>query len=187
MTKNRLLNIATVLCKFTKGLFTLAFIGLTFVFVHIQIHRDYYKDKKVDFDKHNYTYSMTHKVKTETADKAIFTIENIKTYSLYITYFQLSGLLVVLFLGTKEFQKVLESVKKVTAFEADNVTAFRRIGKLIFIYALLTSFSILEFNEGGFRGFGIPIKPIILILFAFIMAEVFKEGHALKQENDLTI
>ena len=34
---------------------------------------------------------------------------------------------------------------------------------------------------------GVFFTSLFLVLFAFIMAEIFKEGFLIKQENDLTI
>ena len=151
--------------------------------------RGYYKGKEVTINaNHKDFFISSHSVlKSESTDTNIYTIDNIKTFSLYLGYFQLSGILLVLFLSIKEFQKVLESVKKVKSFEEENIKSFRRIGKFIFIYTLLASFQIMNFNKGYFHGFGISLTSLTLVLLAFIMAEVFKEGHALKQENDLTI
>ncbi|MEL0651649.1 DUF2975 domain-containing protein [Algibacter sp. TI.3.09] len=189
MTKNRLLNISIVLCKFIKLGYIVFFIGLTFVFVHVQMDRDYYKDKEVTInsDSKDFFISSRSILKSEITNTNIYTLDNIKTFSLYLGYFQLSGILLVLFLSIKEFQKILKSVKKVKSFEEDNIKSFRRIGKFIFIYTLLTSFQVMNFNKGYFHGFGISLTPLFLILFAFIMGEIFKEGYALKQENDLTI
>jgi len=189
MTKNRLLNISIVLCKFIKLIYIVFFIGLTFVFIHIQMDRDYYKGKEITINtnKTDFFMSSQSKLKSEPLDTDVYTLENLKTTSLYLGYFQLSAILFVLFLCAKEFQKILESVKQVKSFEVDNIKSFRRIGKFVFIYALLSSFQILNYDKGYFHGFGISLTTLSIVLLAFIMAEVFKEGHALKQENDLTI
>ena len=189
MTKNRLLNISIVLCKSIKLIYILFFIALTFVFIHIQMDRDFYKEQKITItpNKTDFFMSSQSKLKPEQLDSDIYILANLNTTSLYLGYFQISGILFILFLSAKEFQKILESVKQVKSFEVENIKSFRRIGKLIFIYALLTSFQILNYDNGYFHGIGISFTTLSIVLLAFIMAEIFKEGYAIKQENDLTI
>jgi hypothetical protein len=81
----------------------------------------------------------------------------------------------------------MQSVKGIKTFGENNVLSFRRIGGFVIGYAILTSYTSISFENGGFRGFSLSFTPLFLILFAFIMAEVFKEGVLLKEENDLTI
>ena len=95
--------------------------------------------------------------------------------------------LILMFLCVWEFQKVIKSVKDIKTFGKNNVQSFRRIGRLLIGYAILTSYTSFRFEDGGFKGVSIPFTVMFLILFAFIMAEIFKEGVMLKEENELTI
>ncbi len=52
---------------------------------------------------------------------------------------------------------------------------------------ILTSYSVIRFESGIQSKLSIDFIPLIYALLAFIMAEIFKEGSVLKQENDLTI
>jgi hypothetical protein len=111
----------------------------------------------------------------------------LKTVSIYFFYLKSLGMLIVLFLCIKEFQKVMQSVKGIKTFGKDNVSSFRRIGKFLMVYAILASYTSIGFENGRFSGVSLPFTALFLVLLAFIMAEIFKEGVLLKEENDLTI
>ncbi len=195
MTKNRLLNVAISICNLIKAIYILLFIFLTTIFIHFQLNKEYYINKiessKISFNtKSNgifFAASTKWKMTGAGEDKEVYKITNIRTSSLYILYFQISGLLIFIFLSTKEFQKIMLSVKNSQTFRRENMLSFKKIGKYIFGFFLLTSYTTVSFEKGGYSGYQISLIPIFLMLIAFIMAEVFKEGNALEQENELTI
>ncbi|MFS4483996.1 DUF2975 domain-containing protein [Hyunsoonleella sp. 2307UL5-6] len=189
MTKNTLLNIAILLCKIFKIGLVVIVIALTIFFVHLQIDKNYYKGKELQFNTKQYNYSISYKLKKDDLmeDKDVYTIDHITTGSLYINYLKYIAVFALVFMALKEFQSVMMSVKRVETFGMQNVKSFRRIGMYLLIYIILISYSSISFELGGFKGFRLSIGPFILVLVAFIMAEVFKEGGLLKQENDLTI
>ena len=189
MTKSILLNIAIIICELIRLLLVIVFIGLTTFFIHLQIDRSFYNTQDVSFNLKGYNYSVSKKwkVNPKSEDKDVYVLGDIKTGSLYLNYLKYVAILIVLFLSFKEFQKVMSSVKEVKTFEQDSIRSFRKIGKYIFIYFLLTSYHSMSFELGGYSGKTISLTPLIFILLAFIMAEIFKEGKLLKEENDLTI
>lgn len=91
------------------------------------------------------------------------------------------------FLCIKEFQKVIESVKEIKTFQERNVSSFRRIGKYLLISFILVSYSSFTFQQGGTSSFYISFELLIIALLAYIMAEIFKEGNKLSEENKLTV
>ncbi|QTD39064.1 DUF2975 domain-containing protein [Polaribacter batillariae] len=195
MTKNILLDIAIFICKTFKGIYVLLFIVATTVFIHFQMNRKFYQAKIKNINtsfnfKNNgahITKSTSWKMENAGEDSVVYSIEKIRTPSLYILYFQYLGILLFLFLSTKEFQKIMLSVKNLKTFKRDNVLSFRRIGIYLIGFFILTSFISINYLKGGFTKYNISLSPILFILFAFIMAEIFREGNTLKEENDLTI
>ncbi|MBU3820801.1 DUF2975 domain-containing protein [Flavobacteriaceae bacterium XHP0103] len=195
MTKNRLLNIAVNICRIIKGLYIILFIVLTTVFIHFQIDKEFYVNN-VENNKTSFNYKVngfrvnkSTKWKMENAgeDEEVYSLKNIQITSLYIIYFQCVGVLVFLFLSINEFQKVMLSVKNFQTFRKENVASFRRIGKYLFVFFLLTGYISVRFQKGGFSWLDISFTPLVFVLLAFIMAEIFKEGLLLKEENDLTV
>ena len=58
---------------------------------------------------------------------------------------------------------------------------------LTLLYFLLTFKNSLYFGQGGFSQTSISFTPLLFALISFILAEIFKEGNKLQQENELTI
>ena len=189
MTKNTLLNIAIILSEIIKIGFVFILITLTAFFVHLQIDKDYYNGKELQFNTKEYHYSISKKWKVDNSmdDKDVYTINNLNTGSLYLNYLKYAMALILAFISVREFQKVIKSVKHVETFGVKNVKSFKRIGVCLLVYSIIMSYSSMRFKLGGFSGFGLNVNLLILVLVAFIMAEIFKEGNSLKQENDLTI
>jgi hypothetical protein len=193
MKKNKLLNIAIIICKCIRILYILIFVLITGVFIHFQISPKSYKEASFNYktSSFNISKSTSWKVnkegKSNTQDNNVYALEKISTVSLYFIFFQFSATLIFIFLATKEFQKIMESVKNLKTFQSNNVASFKRIGKYIFIVFLLTSFSIIQFQQAGKSEIHLSLTPLLFIFVAFILAEIFKEGNLLQNENDLTI
>ncbi|MGZ0015863.1 DUF2975 domain-containing protein [Yeosuana sp. AK3] len=189
MTKNTLLNIALVVFKIIKVFIVIFFIGMTTIFIHLQTNKEFYKDKKITLSAKTQDFSIETQWKNNSKIEYedIYSLADIKTSSLYFNYIQYSIVFFVLFLAVKEFENVIISVKKIKTFQNNNVVSFRKIAKYIFLYFLLTMFHSFSFQFGGYSGFTISLTPLILVVFSLIMAEIFKEGYNLKEENDLTI
>ncbi|MDO3694342.1 DUF2975 domain-containing protein [Wenyingzhuangia sp. chi5] len=203
MKKNTLLSIAIVICKFIRVLYVLIFLIFAGFFVHLQINPSYYNkiglSNKLDFKNNSFVTSYkvsngihintrrTYKYEGEQKDSDVFTLDQLKKTSLYFSFIKYSVVLFLGFLCFGEFQKVMESVKEVKTFQENNVLSFRRIGKYLLIICVLTSFYYHAFQRGGINGVNITPNLLILSLLAYIMAEVFKEGNNLEEENKLTV
>jgi len=187
MTKSTLLNIAIFICKVSLGFFIILFIGLTTIFVHIQVDKNFYKDKEVQFNVSEFNYASVGKSKTSNAeDSDVYTIGNILTSSLYFMYIKYSAMLVLFFLSFKEFKKIMLSVKKLSTFKNNNIVSFKRIGSFAFIYFLVSSFYFIQFEDGAYSGFTLSFAPLLIMLLSYIMAEIFKEENLLLKDNELT-
>jgi hypothetical protein len=157
------------------------------VFIDFQIEPDSYKGISYKSSDFHFSKYSRWKITDAGDDKDVYALGKISKMSLYINFLKLNAVLILIFLSVKEFQKVMKSVKSLKTFEKNNVISFRRIGKYLLFIFLLTSYIRVEFQQGGFSGIHISFTPLFLMLIAFIMAEIFKEGNLLKQENDLTI
>jgi hypothetical protein len=197
MTKNRLLNIAVVICKIIKLMYIAAIILITATFIYIKTDNNYFEGKNVRFDTpinnassmipFNYAFTDKWKYNSSTNDHDIYNISNITTYSYCIIYLKFITMLILLYLCTKEFQNIIQSVKSFSTFKQNNVLSFKRIGKYLLIYFAITSYSVIYYNEGGISSLNFNFTTILCILISFIMAEIFKEGNKLQLENDLTV
>ncbi|SDS33523.1 Protein of unknown function [Polaribacter sp. KT25b] len=194
MKKNKLLSIAVVLCKIIQVFYVFIFIVLTTLFIHVLFSPDSYKGVDYTYKNSNLvniTKSSRWKIrlpgKQQLEDKEVYALNKITKTSLFINYMKLSAVLFLLFLSIKEFQKIMKSVKNLNTFQKNNVDSFRKIGKYLFIIFLLSSYFKIRFQQGGMTNFSMNFTPLIFMLIAFILAEIFKEGNLLQKENDLTI
>ena len=195
MTKNKLLNIAIVICKAVKIAYILTFIATTYLFINVQTND--YKEVFLNFnsitDKSNsvlpfhYTFVDKWKEDTSLKDEEIYTTDKATTFSLYIIYLKYILILLLTYLCINEFQKIIQTTKKYNPFLKNNIKSFRSIGKYLIVYFITTSVSITYYQDGGFSKISLSIGSITLIIVSFILAEIFKEGNKLQQENELTI
>lgn len=210
MKKNTLLSIAIVICKFIRVVYVLIFLIFTGFFVHLQINPSYYEH--VDFNSElNYkgfylkgkgykkandgifTISRYEKSKYTIGDNEfiedseVYTLSKLNTFSLYFNFIKFSAVLFLSFLCFGEFQKVIGSVKELKTFQETNVLSFRKIGKYVLIIFIITCYSALTFQNGRISGFYFTPNLLVLSLLAYIMAEIFKEGNNLEEENKLTV
>lgn len=203
MTKNRLLNIAIAICKFTKIIYILSFIATTVIFIHIQIDREAYNDIKINHTGNtpttfsiglNKSYSDNWKDPSTLKGNEVNVLKKSTTTTIYLIYFKFTCIFILLFLSIKEFQNIIQSVKRLDTFRQNNIISFRQIGKysilyflLILLYFALSFNNSLYFGQGTFSQTSISFTPLLFALISFILAEVFKEGNKLQQENELTV
>jgi len=197
MTKNRLLNISITICKLAKLIYIFSFILITFVFIHFQIDRDYYHtfDSRINTQTTETPspFSLNRKTLNKWGgnnsknNNEVYTVENISTSSIYKTYLKYTLILILLFLCAKEFQNIIQSVKNFNTFRKNNVLSFRRLGKYLIIVYVLSSYSIIHFKDASISEFNFTFTPLIFILCSYILAEIFKEGNVLMEENNLTV
>jgi len=194
MTKNTLLNIAIVICKFLRLFYITIFIILSGLFVHYQISPSTYKNIDVKANLNNIegfvTTFKSDKIHVDgkvPEDSEVFTLNQVKYSSLYLNFVKLSIVIFLSFLCIKEFQKIIESVKEIKTFQNRNIASFRKIGKYLLVIFVLISYTSITFEKGGFSGVSISFNLLFLALLAFIMAEIFKEGNNLSEESKLTI
>lgn len=196
MTKNNLLNIAIILSKLAQLGYIITFLVLTFIFIHFQIDNSSYKDtylkEKIINDKSSFNLNL-HKeskftlTKKTLTDNEVFSLKKIEPISLYIQYLKYTLIIFLSFFSFKEFEKIIKSVKKLQTFRKDNVKSFRKIGKYVALIFILTSYTYISFKNGYLSNINISFSFLGFIILPFIMAEIFKEGKKLQEENDLTI
>jgi hypothetical protein len=195
MTKNTILNIAILVTRLLKIILIVATIGLTVLFVYAQIDKEAFEDKEIvlsanpSFMRVSYIVSNVWKENTKDAtyDLKPYTFGKLKTVSLYINYFKGLIVTVLMFLIIRAFETVMLSVKTLNTFSRSNAKRFRQIAIYVGFVTILTSYTVLRFENGEQTMSHLSLTPVIYMLLAFIMAEIFKEGENLREENDLTI
>lgn len=92
-------------------------------------------------------------------------------------------LLVLIFQILGSILKVTRSINNPKTFAEENVKAFQKISLYSF---LIFCVEIIRVSPDKIS-FGIHFEPLVASAFAFLLAEVFKEGHQLMKENELTV
>lgn len=192
MKKNLLLSVATLICTMLCISVIIIFLASTAAFVYWHINPEFFADYSliaVNPRPDNffaYTVNTSWTIGNEEAVNQ-FTMNKIKAPFLYLLYFQSAAIGLIIFMIIKEFLNIIKSVKRIHSFRIRNIKSFRRIGKYLFIFFILSSFYIVIAEQGEFYGFYFHLTPLFLMLFVYILGEVFKEGNGLLEENQLTV
>ena len=194
MTKNTLLNIAIYVSRLLKILLIIAALGLTSLFVYAQIDKETFVDRELILSECPSPVSISfieykdwYTTDGGKRDLQPYTFGKLKTVSLYLNYFKLLIVIALVFLIIRAFERIMLSVKALSTFSNNNVQLFRKIGVYVVFISILISYTVLRFENGIQSKAYMSIFPVIFALLAFIMAEIFKEGKSLRDENDLTI
>ena len=194
MTKNTLLNIAISVSRLLKIILVIAAIGLIGLFVYSQIDKETFADKEIVLTANpsimriSNIYTTVWKLDTDADyDQKPYTFGKLKIVSLYLNFFKGVIIAILMFVILRAFEKIMLSVKTLKTFSKSNVKLFRHIGIAIILVTALTSYTVLRFENGDQTIVHVSLTPVIYTLLAFIMAEIFKEGDILREENDLTI
>ena len=188
MDKNSLLNIANFSCQLFKTFIGISIIILTIIFIHFQLDRNTYKEWNFEKPKNDSTILIiTESFVGEKPNEEKVNLIDWNIESLYFNYLKFTAILILLFLSINQFITVLKSVRELETFHQTNVEAFKKIGKYFIIIGALSIFDYWEFNNYAVSSFSISLNIFFIALIAFILAEVFKEGNNLLEENQLTI
>lgn len=184
------LRFFVLLCKLLYILIAVTAICATVIFIHIQIDPQYYARWNAGILTQNgiLSYSVFERWNPDfSTEDTLLSFDKIKKMSLYVNYLQVMGILSLIFLTVKEFLNIIESVKLTETFHQRNILSFQKMYKYLFVIFVLSSITIVNAQEANFYGYSIQFTPLILSLAALIMAEIFKQGNQLLEENQLTI
>ena len=202
MKNNYLLVTADIILKIAIAVTVLAGLLIIVAFIHLQFNPDFYTDVLVNTEQTQFTINIEPELvhheslsEWERDGDQVYYLNRLTTRStIYICVYMLIKMAIFLIIML-QLNRFINSVKSYTTFHSDNVVVFRRIGFCFLILFLLqvTPFTILEmeFADGTATFSDIKwffdLKYIIAFVFALILSEVFKEGHRLSLENELTI
>ncbi|ALI98824.1 DUF2975 domain-containing protein [Rufibacter tibetensis] len=211
MDKNLLLDIALRGGKTFTRLMLLVLVLYIGVFVHWHIRPEAYKTVVVSPDHNSVRFfksdgeelpstdDVANKKRTgfnidipSSIGKEIYldqeiSLGSISRFSLYVLSLQFVVGLGLLLLIVRELMNVIRAVQSVQTFHSKSVEAFRKIGFLCLGLALINGFWFLDAEGISRMGFSLKMTPLLFMLGAFIMAEIFKEGNKLYEQDQLTI
>lgn len=198
MKRNLVLWLALLLSRFFAVLQLAVIAALTAVLVHWHFDRNAYADVYYG-DSLYYNFKFKTGVGSD-AEKLIsfdlgqnsssdsdIKLSQIRPFSLYLIYLKACAICWFTLLAALEFIKVLKSVEQLQAFQLRNVEAFRKIGKYTSFVFILSSVSLVVAQQSFKFGLAFQQTPLLVMLAAFILAEIFREGNRLHQEEQLTV
>jgi hypothetical protein len=177
---------------FSKAIRILIFLGLVLliiVFIHWLFDQGYYNSVGVSVDNGEVTFS---EVKTGTSElsstdaKWIY-LNEINSFSRYFFFLQIVATLLLSHFIVREVIRILRSVQALQPFHSGNVASFRRIGYLCLSITALNCFRVLITGNTFTASFSLDYTLLIFMLITFILAEIFKEGQKLYEQEKLTI
>lgn len=190
MERINTLRFFILLCKFVYIIIAATAICVTVIFIHLQIDPQYYSRWNAALLTQNgiLSYRVFERWHTDLSrEDTLLSFDRIKKISLYINYLKIMGILSLIFLTVKEFLNIIKSVKSIETFHQRNILSFQKMYKYQFVIFILSSVTIINAQEANFYSYSLQFTPIILSLAALIMAEIFKQGNQLLEENQLTI
>ena len=190
MKKIDVLKIPVLFCNVLYIVIAIAVIGVTVAFVHLQIDPQYYQQWNASFLSQNGTlsYKVFERWNIDIAkEDTLLSLARIRRISLTLNYLRVIGILSLILFTIKEFSNVIKSVRSIETFHQKNVLSFRKMHKYLFIIFILSSITIINAQEANLYSYSLQPTPLILSVAALIMAEIFKQGNRLLEENQLTI
>ncbi len=189
MTKNTLLRITIVICRIFQILSIVAFLLVIITTIRVQVTPSDFKTTKIFTNNTNpmISYTSIYTMGSDNIHRTEYYLSEATTSSLFFNCIKFSIIILLLFLCITELLKIIYSLKHIQTFRQRNVLSFRKIGKYLLIVFVFSIFNFWDFTNGGFFKFTIELTFPILSLTAFILAEIFKEGNKLQEENQLTV
>ena len=124
---------------------------------------------------------------TVSEEETGITMDQLTWTSFIFNILQMLLVLFLYFLIVKELIKIILSIKDLNTFQEHNSHSFRRFGLIFLGLFFIQAFTFIATSEFFTFLFTIHLTPLFLMLGSFILAEIFKEGNILLQENQLTI
>lgn len=188
MERNKALKQATWVCKAFRFLIPVAILAGTIVLIHWHFDPGFYANVKVTEAGNIYWRGPK-------AGEAKFpgelSLSEFLPFTIYVLYLQGVVRFIVLFLIVSALERVIRSVKSLETFRTENSSLFRQIGKYFLFLFWISAF---RFEARGDLSnmhtditFDADLTPLILMLAAYVLAEIFKEGNKLYEEEQLTV
>lgn len=199
MERNSLLNLASWVCKIFSAFQVAGIVIATLVLMHWHIDKEFYNTVKVNTQGNVNLTSSTIETETkenvrvyleksEKSDEVKLTLADLTTASVYFTYLQLLAIMAFVFLIFREFGRIVNSVSALQTFRNENVEAFRKIGKYLLAVFVISGFQFISAEPASAHiSMSFDTTPLILMLVAYVLAEIFKEGNRLYEEEQLTV
>ena len=185
--KGRPIHVALYFLLLVRGIVWVLFLAYLCTFIYSLINTEAFSNIVVedafqaDFKLGNFRSC------SECSDKHVITISEIGTnMKLWLLVRGLIFFILVL-LSIQALIRVTKSILKKSTFYDQNIDAFMYLYKLGLAIAIFSSFNFFIQGEADIVEFSIPFGVIGYSLGCRLLAEIFKEGKKLAEENNSII
>jgi hypothetical protein len=192
MKRNRLLRVALALGKASRILILFGIAVVIFLFIHWKLDPDFYRT--VQFTIHDGGITFTERISAGEAGhlpgshrEKWFYLNSLTPLSVTYTFVQILLSLVLGYLMVQSMIRILKSTQALQPFHEANINAFRKLGYFCLALLVLNSFRFLATDQASSIRFHINFTLLVFMLASFILAEIFREGQKLYEQEKLTI
>jgi len=200
MSKNLLLSVALFGSRLFNFILWVALICIIGFFIHWRMKPDSYesvcvniKERRIAFyDPKASVLLSGREIKTAPSGRLdrtsiFFLLNDIKPAAIYFAFVQVVLTILLSMLMVREVVKILKSVRDLETFNNTNIKSFRLLGYFCLTMTAINSVLIISTNQETHIVYNLDLTLLIFMLAAFIMAEIFAEGHKLSEQDQLTI
>lgn len=187
---NRIISIALVVSKALIWVAIALFVAFTIMIIHWHFNPEAYAyiDVSKAF-KAGFGVNVDIKLSESSKNAAINAVwmSELNHGMVYWIFIRSSFFLIISILILQKVIKVLQSIKSLKTFYKDNIIHFQQMAKLAFVAFLLSCFNI-DYHDGEY-GFHLKsaFGPLIFALACLVLAEIFKEGRRLLEDQKLIV
>jgi hypothetical protein len=190
MERNRIIVIAKGLCRFMQIFLILFALLFTGVLIHWHFSPESYALVVLPGAREGLGLGLDFRIisvsDAESPNNGVL-LSQLSVGMLYWLYLRTLLLLSLTFLIFRSVLQILGSIESLKTFRQDNIVAFQKIGKYTLGIFVLTSFNIWIVPGDSNLNLTLAFGPLLIAVFALVMAEVFKEGNRLMEDSNLTI
>ncbi|MEX0968453.1 MAG: DUF2975 domain-containing protein [Bacteroidia bacterium] len=182
MERNQILKLSVLVFKALRVFCIIALGILAVVAVMWHISPDTLQSVYLDKDTLYYQYSGQ-----SAGTEAEISLNEMGQAAFYFNSLKLAIILLVLLYIFQRALRIIRSMKSLQTFRDNNVRQFQKIGSAFLVLALFNTFYFMEVSGHAVINFMVPFNSLLAALLGFLLAEIFKEGNRLMEENQLTV
>ena len=114
-------------------------------------------------------------------------LNDLTSVSVYVTFLQVVLSITLSLLMVREVNSILKQVSESNVFVRSNAQSFRALGWLCLAMSALNCIRVIATVQNAAVSFNPSLSLLLFMVAAFIMAEIFREGHNLAERDRLTI
>lgn len=181
---NRILQAAHLLVRFTLLLVVAVYIAIVLVVVYWHIAPEAFAEWYImhPFHAGSAAFLLQHGPHADG-----MTLTDLGHGLVYWLVLRTTCFFVLAVLALRRVLRIVDSVRTAQTFYASNITHFRHLAWIGFLYAALSAFNVGMIAGESVVHFKLPFVPLLFALGCLVLAEIFREGERLRQDSESII